>query len=159
MEPDLTQRLHPDSIKASRISAIILNGLLLLLSAAYLVAASRWDWILLPGRIALGLFALTFIVFVWIVPTVEFRRFAYEVFEEELEIRSGLLFISNVLVPMVRVQHVEIESGPLMRKYGLAEVKVVTAATTHRISGLKQDDAERLKRRIGVLAKVVDDDE
>jgi membrane protein YdbS with pleckstrin-like domain len=138
---------------------MILNGLLLLLSVAYLAAASRWDWILLPGWIALGLFALTFVVFVWIVPTVEFRRFAYEVFEEELEIRSGLLFISNVLVPMVRVQHVEIESGPLMRKYGLAEVKVVTAATTHRISGLKQDDAERLKRRIGVLAKVVDDDE
>jgi hypothetical protein len=60
---------------------------------------------------------------------------------------------------MVRVQHVELESGPLMRKYDLASVSIVTAATTHRISGLKQPEAQQLKRRIGILAKVDDQDE
>ncbi|MCU6712519.1 PH domain-containing protein [Paenibacillus sp. J5C_2022] len=159
MNRELTKRLHRDYMKVYRISELISNGIFLLLIIGYLIAALLLDWTLIPVWICLPLLAVSLIVFTWIVPKVKYARFRYELFEEELEIESGIIFISNVLVPMVRVQHVELGSGPLMRKYGLASVKVVTAATTHEISGLKREDAEALKRRIGVLAKVDDEDE
>jgi len=159
MNRTLTQRLHPDYLRVSRISAWITLAILLLATGVYFALASWNGWTYVPGWVALGVLAVLSVLFIWIVPTVLYRHFAFEVFEEELEIESGLIFISNVLVPMTRVQHVELETGPLMRKFGLAEVTVVTAATKHRIKGLAKADAERLKRRIGVLAKVVDADE
>ncbi|MDQ6422839.1 PH domain-containing protein [Paenibacillus sp. LHD-117] len=159
MNRELTKRLHRDYLKVYRISELISNGIFLVLILTYLGLAIAFDWTLLPVWICLGLLALSLLVFTWIVPKVKYARFRFELFEEELEIESGIIFVSNVLVPMVRVQHVELGSGPLMRKFQLAAVSVVTAATTHKISGLKRDEAEQLKRRIGMLAKVDESDE
>ncbi|MGO4693848.1 PH domain-containing protein [Paenibacillus sp. 2TAB26] len=159
MNRKLTNRLHRDYITVYRISELITNGIFLALIIAYFSCATIWDWTLIPGWIALSIFAISFIMFTWVIPEMKYTRFSYELFDDELEIQSGLIFLSNVLVPMVRVQHVELESGPLMRKYDLASVSIVTAATTHRISGLKQTEAEQLKRKIGILAKVDDQDE
>lgn len=159
MDRELTKRLHRDYLKVYRISVLISNGVFLLLIIAYLSVALWQDWTLIPVWICGGLLILSLVLYTWLIPAVKYRRFRYELFEEELEIESGLIFISNVLVPMVRVQHVELGSGPLMRKFSLATVSVVTAATTHKITGLKRDEAEALKRRIGQLAKVDTDDE
>jgi uncharacterized protein len=159
LDRELTKRLHPDYLKVYRISELISNGVFLLLIIAYLSVALWQDWTLIPVWICGGLLVLSLVIYTWLIPAVKYKRFRYELFEEELEIESGLIFISNVLVPMVRVQHVELGSGPLMRKFGLATVSVVTAATTHKIAGLKREEAEALKRRIGQLAKVEADDE
>lgn len=159
MDRELTRRLHRDYITVYRISELISNGIFLALIIAYFTCALIWEWTLVPGWIALSVFIISLVLFTWIIPQMKYTRFQYELFEDELEIQSGLVFLSNVLVPMVRVQHVELESGPLMRKYDLASVSIVTAATTHRISGLKLAEAQQLKRQIGVLAKVDDQDE
>lgn len=159
MNRELTMRLHPDYMTVYRISGFIAHGIFLAFIIAYFSFALYWDWTLIPGWIALAIVSATFVCFTWIIPQMKYARFQYELFDDELEIQSGLIFLSNVLVPMVRVQHVELESGPLMRKYDLASVSIVTAATTHRISGLKQPEAQQLKRRIGILAKVDDQDE
>lgn len=158
MERELTQRFHPHYLSVLRIRSLITHGFLVMATAAYLVLASIREWKSYPGWIAAGLLVLSAIVYTWIFPRLRRRRFAFEVFEEELELQSGLFFIRNTLVPMVRVQHVELESGPLLRAYGLAEVSVVTAATTHTIAGLTARDAEEIKRRIGTLARVADDE-
>ncbi|RJX38645.1 hypothetical protein D3P09_13915 [Paenibacillus pinisoli] len=159
MNRELKNRLHRDYLKVYRISELIGNGIFLLLIAAYLIIALWQDWTLIPVWISAGVLVLSLVMFTWLIPSVKYARFRYELFEEELEIEKGLIFLSNVLVPMVRVQHVEIGSGPLMRKYGLASVSVVTAATTHQIVGLKREEAESLKRRIGQLARVEEADE
>ncbi|WP_169089492.1 PH domain-containing protein [Paenibacillus sp. PL91] len=159
MDRELTKRLHRDYITVYRITELITNGIFLALIIAYFTLAIIWDWTLIPGWIALFIFIITAILFTWTFPKMMATRFQYELFEDEIEIQTGLIFLKNVLVPMVRVQHVELESGPLMRKYDLASVSIVTAATTHQIKGLKQSEAQLLKRQIGILAKVDDKDE
>lgn len=156
---ELTKRLHRDYLKVYLITQLITNGVIFLLILAYMSIALWKEWTLMPVWISLAALLLSLVSFTWIIPRVKYARFRYELFEEEIEIKSGLIFISNVLVPMVRVQHVELGSGPLMRKFELASVSIVTAATTHEISGLKQEDAEQLKRKIGILARVDDEDE
>jgi len=156
---ELTKQLHSDYFKVYRISQFISNGLFLIAIIAYAIVAQLKDWTMVPVWIAVAVLVLSVAVFGWIAPAIKKKVFRYELFEEELEIKSGIIFISNVLVPMVKVQHVELESGPLMRKYSLASVEVVTAATTHKISGLKLQEAEALKRRIGILARVEEQEE
>lgn len=159
MVRNLANRRHPDAVKLSRISGAIFNGTGIILSLLYLLIAKIFGFTYIPGWIALAVFCMLFILFTWLLPTLSYRRFAYEVFEQEIEIQSGIFFIHNVLVPMIRVQHVEMESGPFMRKYGLAAVTVVTAASRHKISGLKSEDARRLQSQIAILARVKDDDD
>ena len=159
MDRELTRRLHQDYLKVYRINGMILDGIFLLIIVAYAIVAIWKEWTLIPLWISLPLLAISAILNLWIIPKIKYMRFRYELFDEELEIQSGMIFISNVLIPMVRVQHVEVGSGPLMRKFDLASVSIVTAATTHEISGLKQADAEKLKRQIGILARVDEENE
>lgn len=65
-----------------------------------------------------------------------------------LHVRRGLLWHAEVLVPRSRVQHLDIERGPLERQFTLATLIVHTAGTdTHalRLSGLDDADAVALR--------------
>ncbi|GGO02096.1 PH domain-containing protein [Saccharibacillus kuerlensis] len=153
---DRFRRLHPDWIAASRLGSAYFYAIPLLISAALTVFAAMRDWNWLPlwaGSLVTIGFALLFVFAVFRIPVILYNRFGFAVFEEEVEIRKGLFFITETLIPMTKVQHVELESGPILRKYKLAELKIVTAATTHRIAGLKTEEAESLKQTIGELAR------
>ncbi|WP_172193758.1 PH domain-containing protein [Saccharibacillus qingshengii] len=153
---DRFRRLHPDWIAASRLGSAYFYAIPLLIAAVLTILGSVFDWDWLPlwigSLITLG-FALLFVFAVFRVPVMLYNRFGFAIFEEEIEIRKGLFLISETLIPMTKVQHVELEHGPILRKYGLAELKIVTAATTHSIAGLKSEEAEKFKRMIGELAR------
>lgn len=61
---------------------------------------------------------------------------------------SGLFWRKTVIVAFNRIQHVEVSSGPLQRKFGLASVKLFTAGGTSvdvRIDGLSKERAEQIR--------------
>ncbi|MGB3393161.1 MAG: PH domain-containing protein [Stenotrophomonas sp.] len=70
---------------------------------------------------------------------------------QALGVRRGHLWHSESLVPVSRVQHLDLRRGPLQRAAGLATLIVHTAGTrmnTVVIAGLEQADAERLRDRL-----------
>ncbi|HSI67966.1 MAG TPA: PH domain-containing protein [Planococcus sp. (in: firmicutes)] len=97
-------------------------------------------------------------LFIYLFPKIRWQRWRYEVREQEIELQHGLFIVKRTLVPMVRVQHVDTEQGPILRKYDLAEISISTAATTHIIPALVTAEADDLRRRISVLARVAEDD-
>jgi uncharacterized protein len=102
---------------------------------------------------------LTLILFLTLfLPTLKLKYTAYEIYENELEIQKGMFVIKRIIIPMVRVQHVTTEVGPLLRQYGLSTVNISTAATTHKIEGLEHHVAEKLRDKIVYLARISDDD-
>jgi membrane protein YdbS with pleckstrin-like domain len=61
---------------------------------------------------------------------------------------SGLFWHKTVIVAYNRVQHVEVSSGPLQRKFDLASVKLFTAGGTSvdlKIDGLSSGRAEQIR--------------
>ncbi|UFT99814.1 PH domain-containing protein [Radiobacillus kanasensis] len=100
---------------------------------------------------------LSFIT-ILVVPNVNWKRWRYQVFEQEVDIEHGLLIIKRTLIPMIRVQHVDTKQGPILKKFGLATVTISTAATKHEIPALKEEEAYELRDRISVLARVDEDD-
>ena len=97
-------------------------------------------------------------LFIYLFPKIRWQRWRYEVREQEIELQHGLFIVRRTLVPMVRVQHVDTEQGPILRKYDLAEISISTAATTHTIPALITAEADELRSRISVLARVAEDD-
>jgi membrane protein YdbS with pleckstrin-like domain len=67
-------------------------------------------------------------------------------------VRRGVAWQRETLVPLTRVQHLDLKHGPLQRLRGLATLVVHTAGTRHNavsIDHLDADDAERLRERLG----------
>jgi membrane protein YdbS with pleckstrin-like domain len=155
---DKLQRMHPKAVKLSKLTALIIHCILAVAIIVLFVLAFLFEWSIIPIAIAAGVTVLSGVLFIGVVPTVRAQRFAFEVDAEEIRIYKGIWWISDILIPMVKVQHVELESGPLMRRSELAHVTVVTAAGKHRILGLKWENAEAVQRRIALWARVREDD-
>ena len=98
------------------------------------------------------------ITFVFIIPKLRYRRWRYEIFEQEIYIQHGILIVTRTIIPMIRVQHVDTKQGPILKRYSLATVSISTAATVHEIPALNEAEASVIRDRISVLARVDEDD-
>jgi uncharacterized protein len=107
----------------------------------------------LPFLAALGLF----VVFAGVVPGLRWRRWRYEIREDEVDLQRGIVWISRTLVPLARIQHVDTQSGPLQRRFGLATVVFYTAAGPNRIPELSAPVAAGVRDRIAELAREQDE--
>ena len=99
-------------------------------------------------------FAITFIIVLAFVPR-RVRSIGYQLRDDDLLFRRGLLFQRFVAVPYGRMQLVDINRGPLARAVGLSELKFVTAAaaTGVTIPGLPAAEAEELRDQLVALAE------
>jgi uncharacterized protein len=147
-----------DAIKAWRITAALYESITWVLTIVGLVLYIVIDF---PLWIVLILGAVSIIstyIFVLLLPKLRWKRWRYEVFEKEIYIQHGIIVVSRTLIPMIRVQHVETEQGPILKKFDLASVSISTAATTHQIPALSNEDASDLRDKISALARVDEDD-
>jgi len=153
-----SNRIADDAVKAWKITAGYYIAILWLITVAAFVLSMTFHfsyWIPAAGLI---LSIICTYIFVFRIPKIRWKRWRYEVFEQEIYIQHGLLIVTQTLVPMVRVQHVDTKQGPILKKYNLASVTISTAATTHVIPALLEEDAAELRDRISALARVDDND-
>jgi membrane protein YdbS with pleckstrin-like domain len=98
-----------------------------------------------------------FAVFVGVVPDLRWRRWRYEIREDEVDLQRGIVWISRTLVPLARIQHVDTQSGPLQRRFGLATVVFYTAAGANQIPELSAPVAAEVRDRIAELTREHDE--
>jgi len=117
-----------------------------------------FEWPSFIYYIAIAVVVVVALASIWLFPRIRWDHWRYEVREHEIEIQSGLFIVERTLIPMVRVQHVDTSQGPILKKYDLANISISTAATTHVIPMLITSDADSLRARISILARVAEDD-
>jgi len=147
-----------DAIKVWKITGALFTGFLLLATVIIAIISYYNEFSYWFTIIAIIISVLSAILFILLLPKLRWRRWRYEVFEQEIYIQHGILIVSRTLVPMIRVQHVDTKQGPVLKRYSLATVTVSTAATTHEIPALEEEDASELRDRISALARVDEDD-
>lgn len=124
---------------------LISTGLFLfVVIAAMLLLALVWHqtWAWIPGGIMT-------VILVWTLAITprQARAYGYQLRTDDLLFRRGILWQRVVAVPYGRMQLVDITHGPLDRGFGIAQLKLVTAAASTGvvIPGLRQEAAERLR--------------
>ena len=152
------KRISERALKVWRIYGIIYSVFFLLLAGGVIGFTIAFNWPVWISVVSILLFALSLYFFVVFFPTMRWRRWRYEIREQEIELQQGVFVIKRTLVPMVRVQHVDTRQGPILRKYHLSSVTVSTAATVHEIPALEMEEAEEIRMSISKLAKVADED-
>jgi hypothetical protein len=74
--------------------------------------------------------------------------FACVLSEDGLLIKRGVWWYRETYVPRARVQHTDVNQGPIARRFGIATLKVFTAGTHEgeiEVGGLAHTDALRLR--------------
>jgi len=77
-----------------------------------------------------------------------FRYTRWRLDEDGLRVRRGRFWRSETLVPRARVQHLDINRGPIERRFGLATLVAHTAGTRTSAlvqAGFDEDSAMRLR--------------
>ena len=84
-----------------------------------------------------------------------FASWGYAERAEDLLVTRGVLFRRLVVVPYGRMQLVDVTAGPIERRFGIATVRLHTAAagTDARIRGLAPGEAARLRDRLASLGE------
>ncbi|MBF6049331.1 PH domain-containing protein [Streptomyces sp. NRRL B-1677] len=137
---------------------LTVTGPLLLTAAALLVLSLLFFPGALPwlGPLLLGVLVLPAVVYVLAMPRLRCRIHAWEVGESAVYAAGGWLLHKRRIAPLSRVQTVDTVRGPLQRAFGLATVTVTTASTAGdvRITGVSDEDAERIASRIAEAARL-----
>ena len=141
--------LHPDQVKVARAQAVI--NALLLLPAALGADALLWR----AGFVAPGLATLAWLLLaIWMIgplPRRRMRAWGYRLDAENLHVARGVWFRNRTLVPLHRVQHIDVQQGPLQRRWKLGTLVVHTAgvaSTNVPLPGLAYDQALAMRDAI-----------
>lgn len=143
------QPLDPNVVHLWRVNQFITTAIWLFLALAggsFLALAYPY---LTPWLIAAWLVFACFRFWFWIwYPPRAFQTWGYHLDDKVLEIKSGVYFRTIQLLPLNRLQHVDLHSGPFERYFGLASLVLHTAGThesTLVIPGLASQEAAKLR--------------
>ncbi len=143
---------HQISRKYVTVQLISTVAFLALILAVALVFALLWHqmWIWIPAGILL-------VVTLWTLAILprQARSYGYQLRDDDLVFRRGILWQRIVAVPYGRMQLVDITHGPLDRGFGIAQLKLVTAAASSAVTipGLDQAAAETLRDTLIAVAE------
>jgi membrane protein YdbS with pleckstrin-like domain len=158
MRNEPSQQIARKALSVWRINGALNSLFFLLASIGSVVLVILMDVPVWIAFIVISLSILITYILIQVVPKIRYRIWRYEVSEFEIELKYGLFIIRRVLIPMVRVQHVDTKQGPLLRHYDLSTVTISTAATMHEIPALDIETADQVRDFISQMARVTEED-
>jgi len=143
------QRVAPRYVVVEIVGSILF-GLVLCGAATLVWMLTDQIWALYVG-LAIAVITIVIVAF----EPRRVRSIGYQLRDDDLLFRRGIMFQRFVAVPYGRMQLVDITRGPVARWLGLADLKFVTAAATTGVAipGLEEADAERLRDLLVQLAE------
>ena len=138
-------RLHPNHRTQMRVEVGIVGAVLSVGALVLDVMAPFW-----PGVIFVPVFLFA-ILLVWRMPHRRFSARGYAISDDRLRVVRGILFRSDTVVPFGRVQHIDVDRGPLERYFGLATITLYTAGSHNssvNLPGLEHETALSMREKI-----------
>jgi membrane protein YdbS with pleckstrin-like domain len=154
-----SESLHPSALKAFRVRGLISFSIFVLIAIGLgITIVFESSFPLWPALLVLGLSVIQFTLFVLIMPRLRMKYWAYEIKDHEVDIQHGIIVIKRVLIPMNRVQHVDLSYGPVLKKFKLASIMITTAGSNHEIPALDYETARKVHQAISLLVNQSEDD-
>jgi membrane protein YdbS with pleckstrin-like domain len=142
-------RLHPNYAKALRLRTV-LTAIPFLVAALVVEVVLRDKALLPPGLIA-GTVLVIALALVIRIPQSRYNARGYQISADRLRVVRGLLWRSDTVVPFGRVQHIDVDQGPLDRFFGIATLTLHTAGNHNAsvsLPGLGEELARTMREDI-----------
>ena len=143
-----------DPLERGYLSVLRIRSVILWLTLSAIAAAADAS---LHERVGIPFGFLAGLTFGWGLITVVFlvpgrwRRWGYAFSDRELHVANGWITKQHTVVPVSRVQHIDISQGPIERSAGVATLSLHTAGTERNLvilSGIKRERAEEIRDMI-----------
>ena len=138
--------LHPAVRKLWRIQALIVAAAIAVPNIVIMTIVIGWFGPLLAVLVGIAIYlAISRYHDAYLV------RFRCVLLPDGLLIRRGVLWQGETFVPRPRIQHTDVDQGPIARRFGIAKLKVFTAGTQEgqlEVDGLRREDAIALRDKL-----------
>lgn len=144
-DDDALTKLHPNYTKVVRIRTA-LACLPALIGALVLETAA-----ILPAALIITPVTLLALAVIFRLPLRRYQARGYAMSDDRLRVVRGVLFRADTVVPFGRIQHIDVDQGPLERFYDIATLTVHTAgshAASVQLPGLEASLAMDMREKI-----------
>lgn len=93
---------------------------------------------------------LYYILVVWtlldiiLTQTVGYKRVKYSISDKSVEVYRGIYFISHEIVPIKRMQQVNINQGPINKLLKLSNIDVITSGGQVELKYIKEEEVDEI---------------
>ncbi|MEO0688797.1 MAG: PH domain-containing protein [Pseudomonadota bacterium] len=109
-----------------------------------------------PYGVLIGVVVFVALVLVIRIPGRRWQARGYNMSADRLRVVRGILFHSDTVVPFGRVQHIDVDQGPIERALGIATLTLHTAGNHNAsvtLPGLQEDLARDIREDIRARIK------
>lgn len=121
-------------------SSILIGGDFLLTTKLGFIKGTPSLYVNIAIAIIIVLMLLNTIVY----PTLEYKQWRYLITKDKIEFSEGIYWISTVVIPIVRIQHIKINQGPINKRFKLANLEIYTAGGSYTIPNIELNKAEEI---------------
>ncbi len=149
-EDEDLEPLDPAYVSAMRVSALLF-WFPALIGALIADAALEASELGIPFGIVSAAVLVLALVFVIRVPMRRYHSRGYHMSGDRLRVVRGILWHYDTIVPFGRVQHIDVNQGPVERFFDIATLTLHTAGTHNasvHLPGLKHQAATRMRETI-----------
>lgn len=146
------RQLHPALRKVWIIAGLLTAGFVVLIVG---VVEHFWwvgqeSWPLPDYALTVGVLVV-FVVKAFVTAFWRYQSWRYAIRPHDVLLHYGMLWRTRSCIPRLRIQHVDIESGPIDRAFGMVKLSLYTAGTASAVGtipGLLPEDAEALRETL-----------
>lgn len=106
-----------------------------------------------------GLLLCFLLSYIFIFPLIEYKEWRYAITEDRINLNYGIFLRTHMVIPISRIQYLDMRQGPVYRLFGLMTVIVNTAGGVHEIPALTNEEAKKISSRLTEIIQTGDDDE
>lgn len=148
-EAELT-RLHPNYKLLMRFTALIV-GFILVVVGLIADGALQNAGAPIPFGILTGVAVFLALFIIIRIPLARYNARGYQISHDRLRVVRGIMWHSDTIVPFGRVQHIDVNQGPIERALGIATMTLHTAGSHNasvRLPGLGHELAIQMREEI-----------
>lgn len=90
----------------------------------------------------------------FIYPIIEYKQWRYIITNDKIEFTEGIYFVRKVIIPIIRIQHIQLNQGPINKFLNLYNISIFTAGGQHKIPNIDATKAEEISEYLKELIKM-----
>lgn len=133
------------AVKSWRTARVITFLIFLAIFIGVRMFIKNWDkTFVLVATIIQGVILLLLALNAFLYPKIEYRQWKYKITEDKIEFYHGIFFVQHTIIPMLRIQHITVNQGPINKLYKVATVSISTAGGVFGLVGLPKETADEI---------------
>lgn len=148
------KKVSPSVIKLWRIRAVIHSAIFILIVLIAIIIFQFFSGNSLPQWLTILVsieLLLQSVFMIFISPTLKGKHWRYSFEDDRIMLKTGIWFRDQVTIPMIRIQNIESNVGPIAKKLDLTSLSVTTASDTHKLPELNTQEALELQKWVQTI--------